>query len=294
MFLLCAGSHSGPRGTGRWADAGAMVQTVSMEGAGVIIVEDESIIAMDIEAVLAQRGYRVLATITDADEAVAKTGELSPDIVLMDIVLEDGQSGIDAAQRITDLYDIPVLYVTSHADENTVRRARSTGPYGYILKPVSDAELLISVEMVLYRHSMDRRLRASEEKYRRLFDNIRDVFFRTDSHGTIVLISPSAERVAGFTPGDLLGRDVATLYVDLDRRATALDILGEHGYFENFEAHTEKGWRRFLASISAQLYRDASGGQEGIKRGRTATYGPEDRRGQSRRCAAAAKALLDK
>ncbi|MGV7930392.1 MAG: PAS domain S-box protein [Spirochaetota bacterium] len=244
----------------------AMVHTVSMEGAGVIIVEDESIIAMDIEAVLAQRGYRVLATVTDADEAVAKTGELSPDIVLMDIVLEDGQSGIDAAQRITDLYDIPVLYVTSHADENTVRRARSTGPYGYILKPVSDAELLISVEMVLYRHSMDRRLRASEEKYRRLFDNIRDVFFRTDSNGTIVLISPSAERVAGFTPGDLLGRDVATLYVDLDRRATALDILGEHGYFENFEAQLrKKDGGVFWASISAQVYRDASGGQEGIE-----------------------------
>ncbi|HSV97023.1 MAG TPA: PAS domain S-box protein [Spirochaetota bacterium] len=242
----------------------AMVHTANMEGAGVIIVEDESIIAMDIAAVLAQRGYRVLATVADADEAVAKTGELSPDIVLMDIVLDNGQSGIDAARRINDLYDIPVLYVTSHADENTVRRARAAGPYGYILKPVSDAELLISIEMVLYRHSLDRRLRASEEKYRRLFDNIRDVFFQTDTNGTIVLISPSVERVAGFPPGELLGRDVATLYVNRDRRAAALCILGGQGYLENFEAQLrKKDGDIFWASISEQVVRDASGRDTG-------------------------------
>lgn len=265
-----------------------------MQGAGVIIVEDESIIAMDIEVVLGQRGYRVLATVSDADEAVLKTGELSPDIVLMDIVLDGDKSGIEAAQRITALYDVPVLFVTSHADEHTVRLARETGPYGYILKPVSDAELLISVEMVLYRHAMDRRLRASEEKYRRLFDNIRDVFFRTDADGVLVLISPSVSRVAGYTPEEILGLEVTRLYGEPRRRAEALEILDRSGYLENFEAQLRKKDGGLLwASISAQAYTDFLGnraGVEGTIRDITAQKTAEEGLAEVRR---QRKALLD-
>ena len=237
-----------------------------MQGAGVIIVEDEAIIATDMGAVLQRRGHRVLATVSDADEAVAKTGELWPDIVLMDIVLDGEKSGIEAAGRIAALYDVPVLFVTSHADEPTVRQARETGPYGYILKPISDPELIISVEMTLYRHALDRRLRASEEKYRRLFDNIRDVFFRTDPNGVLVLISPSVRRIAGYEPEEILGCEVVGFFEESKRRDEARETVEKGGYLDYFEARLRrKDGSLFWGSISAQSYLDSRGNWAGVE-----------------------------
>ena len=237
-----------------------------MQGAGVIIVEDEAIIATDMGAVLQRRGHRVLATVSDADEAVAKTGELWPDIVLMDIVLDGEKSGIEAAGRIAALYDVPVLFVTSHADEPTVRQARETGPYGYILKPISDPELIISVEMTLYRHALDRRLRASEEKYRRLFDNIRDVFFRTDPNGVLVLISPSVRRIAGYEPEEILGCEVVGFFEESKRRDEARETVEKGGYLDYFEARLRrKDGSLFWGSVSAQSYLDSRGNWAGVE-----------------------------
>ncbi|QWR78099.1 response regulator [Candidatus Magnetomonas plexicatena] len=126
----------------------------------VIIVEDEIIVARDIEMKLKKIGYNVLDIVTTAEEAIQKAGELSPDLMLMDITLEGKMDGIEGAAKIEELYNIPIVYLTAHTDIETLGRARITEPYGYIVKPFAVRDLLVAVSMALYRHRMEARVKV--------------------------------------------------------------------------------------------------------------------------------------
>jgi len=130
----------------------------------ILVVEDESIVATGIRTMLKSFGYDVPAVASPGEEAIKKAAETHPDLVLMDIVLEGDIDGIDAAKQIrARFFDIPVVYLTAHADENTLKRAKITEPYGYILKPFNEGELHAAVEMALYKHEMERKLTPSTE-----------------------------------------------------------------------------------------------------------------------------------
>ncbi len=120
-----------------------------MDKARILIVEDEAIVSMDLRHKLEAMGYSVPAEISSGEEAVEAASQLRPDMVLMDIRLSGEMDGIDAAQEIRRRFDIPVVYLTSHADEDTLARAKKTEPSGYILKPFYDAELRAVVEMAI-------------------------------------------------------------------------------------------------------------------------------------------------
>ena len=120
-----------------------------MDKVQVLIVEDEAIVSMDLRYKLEGLGYGVPAEISSGEEAVEAASRLRPDVVLMDIWLSGEMDGIDAAEEIRRRLNIPVVYVTSHADEDTLRRAKTTEPSGYILKPFVDAELRAVVEMAI-------------------------------------------------------------------------------------------------------------------------------------------------
>ena len=107
----------------------------------ILVVEDEGIVARDIQHRLKHLGYLVPATASSGEEAVQCAAELRPDLVLMDIVLAGEMDGIQAAEEIRVRYDIPVIYLTAYADEITLQRAKITGPLGYILKPYKEREL---------------------------------------------------------------------------------------------------------------------------------------------------------
>ena len=104
-----------------------------MTNAQILIVEDEGIIAKDIQNTLEGLGYAVLAVASSGKEAIKKAAEALPDLVLMDIVLEGYMDGVEAAERIRDRLDIPVVYLTAYSDNKTLQRAKITVPYGYIL-----------------------------------------------------------------------------------------------------------------------------------------------------------------
>jgi len=142
-----------------------------MVGARILIVEDESIVAEDIKECLNSSGYSVIGQALTGEDALHKVRDLNPDLVLMDIVLAGKLSGTQTAAKISKSFDIPVVYLTAYADDDTIESAKVTGPYGYIVKPYDERDLNRTVEMALYSHRMQKQLKESEERYRVLVEN---------------------------------------------------------------------------------------------------------------------------
>jgi signal transduction histidine kinase len=137
-----------------------------MEKAKILIVEDESITALDLQARLRGLGYRVPRFVATGEEAIVQAEEIQPHLVLMDIRLKGDMDGIETAELIRQRLDIPVVYLTAYTDGDTLQRAKITEPFGYLLKPFEERELYTTIEMALYKHQADRALRESERQLR--------------------------------------------------------------------------------------------------------------------------------
>jgi AmiR/NasT family two-component response regulator len=127
----------------------------------VLVVEDESIIARDIISNLQEMGYTVVGHAVSGAQAVEIAKLESPDIVLMDIVLQGDMDGIKTARIIKEGLNIPVIYLTAYTDDAIVKRAKLTEPFGYIIKPFDESSLSLTLEMGLYKHKME----LEREKY---------------------------------------------------------------------------------------------------------------------------------
>lgn len=121
----------------------------------ILIVEDESIIAEDLADSLIALGYRVTAMVYSGEEALQSAAEERPDLVLMDVNLQGEIDGITTGERMRSRFQIPVIYLTAYADENTLRRVNSTKPFGYIVKPFEEKTLHTTIQLALYRHLYD-------------------------------------------------------------------------------------------------------------------------------------------
>lgn len=136
----------------------------------ILVVEDERIVAKDIQNSLISLGYEVPAITSTGEEAILIAEDLKPDLILMDIVLKGEIDGIEAANIIRTKLKIPIIYLTAYEDSKTLNRAKETDPLGYILKPFQERELNTTLEMALYKHKMETRLLESEERYRSLVE----------------------------------------------------------------------------------------------------------------------------
>ena len=131
----------------------------------ILVVEDEVIVARNIEKRLISAGYKVAGIASSAEEAIELVASLKPDLVLMDIKLKGKMDGIDAAKAIRNSYRLPIIYLTSYADEETFQRAKITDPFGYLIKPFELKELNRSVEMALYKNKMNNELLENQQRY---------------------------------------------------------------------------------------------------------------------------------
>jgi PAS domain S-box-containing protein len=183
-----------------------------MSNVKILVVEDESIVAMDIKQRAESLGYTVTAVTPSGEEAVQKAEENTPDLVLMDIVLKGEIDGIEAAQRIRDAQDIPIVYLTAYSDEKTLKRARVTEPFGYIIKPFEDRELHSAVEMALYKHKMESKLKESEKWLSTTLESIGDAVIATDKDGSIKFMNPVAAKVTGWDPEESMGKPLADVF----------------------------------------------------------------------------------
>ena len=186
-----------------------------MARARILVVEDEHIVAKDIATRLVRRGYEVLAIVGSAQEAIDEAGAGRPDLVLMDIMLKGDMDGIAAADRIQELYDIPVVYLTAYADEKTLQRAKITDAFGYILKPFEERELYISIEMAIYKHTIEARLRTSEQWLSATLNSIGDGIIAADTMGNVIFMNHVAELLTGWTREDVLGKPLAEVFSPL-------------------------------------------------------------------------------
>jgi PAS domain S-box-containing protein len=180
-----------------------------MAAARIIVVEDEAVVAANLQARLQSVGYDVLAVIESGERAVALVGELHPDLVLMDIRLAGKLDGIAAAAQIAERFDVPVIYLTAYTDEETVRRARLTAPYGYVLKPFDVREVLTSIEMALFRHQSERRIRERERWFETTLRSIADAVISTDTKGRVTFLNRVAESITGWSAAEAIGRPIS-------------------------------------------------------------------------------------
>jgi len=138
-----------------------------MENARILIVEDEAIIAMDVESQLQGLGYEVTSIVDTGENAIKKAEADKPDLMLMDIHIKGEMDGIDAAEIIRNRFGIPVIFSTAYLDHKRIERAKITMPFGYVLKPIQEKDLKISIEMALYVAKVDKERRAAEEELRK-------------------------------------------------------------------------------------------------------------------------------
>ena len=176
-----------------------------MSQAKVLIVEDENIVALDIASRVESLGYAVAAVVRSGERAIEKVAETRPDLVLMDIRLRGALDGIQAAEHIHARFDLPVIYLTAYADEETLQRAKVTQPYGYILKPFEARELHSAIEIALYKHAMEKKLRESQRWLAATLKCIGDAVMVTDERGKIKFMNPVAEALTGWSSYEAAG-----------------------------------------------------------------------------------------
>jgi len=134
----------------------------------ILVVENDGASARFIEMTLKSLGYAVPAVISSGEEAIKKAGEMHPDLVLMDIRLKGDMDGVQAAEEIYARFNIPVVYLTAYADNKILQRAKITEPYGYILKPFQQRELHTTIDIALYKHKLDSKLKEREQALEKL------------------------------------------------------------------------------------------------------------------------------
>lgn len=178
----------------------------------ILVVEDERIVAEDIQKSLIQLGYEVVGVVSSGAAAIEKVKSDQPDLILMDIVIHGDMNGIQTADIIRENYRIPVIYLTAYADSGTLEKAKLTEPYGYILKPFEDRELHSTIEMGLYKHRTEKKLQESEEWLATILRSIGDGVFVADLDGVLTFMNPAAENMTGWTAHEAVGQPLSAIF----------------------------------------------------------------------------------
>ncbi|THB68512.1 MAG: GGDEF domain-containing response regulator [Spirochaetaceae bacterium] len=170
--------------------------------ARLLLVEDEKIIALDLQRRLEKYGYEVVGLCNDGTQAIATTNEKLPDLVLMDIMLSGETDGITAAVEIFSTHQIPIVFLTAYADQRTLERAKEAQPFGYVLKPFKERELFSTIDIALYKSGVDKTLKRHERWLNAVLRNIGDGIIATNSKGEVDFINPAAEKITGWNKKD--------------------------------------------------------------------------------------------
>jgi signal transduction histidine kinase len=179
---------------------------MSLEVTRVLVVEDESIVALDLQSLLTRLGYEVCGREATGEAAVTRARQEEPDLILMDIRLAGEMDGISSAEAIRRELDVPVIFLTAYADRQTVERAKSSDAYAYLLKPFQEREIEIAIDMAIYKHETQKRLRQQEALLEATVESIPDAVVTLDWEDRIVLINEAALDLLGEGRQELLGK----------------------------------------------------------------------------------------
>ncbi|MCK9152339.1 PAS domain S-box protein [Methanobacterium alcaliphilum] len=176
----------------------------------ILIVEDDAIESLDLRRRLESLGYEVPYVASRGHEAIDKTKEIMPDLVLMDISLKGDMDGIDAAEEIIK-YNIPIIYLTAHSDEATVKKAKHTQPYGYLIKPYDPNELKYALELAIYKSKNDKKLKDSERVSNAILDSSNDSLFLVDTDGIVMAANNTVANYFGLTKEKMVGTELKNI-----------------------------------------------------------------------------------
>jgi len=182
----------------------------------ILIVEDEGVVALDIEQRLTRSGYGVAGIASSGQQAIELAASESPDLVLMDIDLQGEMDGIEAAARIRQESQLPIIFLTALADKRTVERAQSVGPDGYLHKPFTESDLQTTVELAVHRHEMQRKLMENQRWLSTTLHSIGDGVIATDAQGRVQFMNLVAEQLTGWTQSLAAGRDCCDVFRIID------------------------------------------------------------------------------
>lgn len=191
-----------------------------MANGKILLVEDESIEALDIKSTLESFGYEVPAVVSTGEEAVKKALEIMPDLILMDIILKGEIDGIDAASQIKS-HNIPVIFLTAHSEDTTIKRAKFAEPYGYLLKPFDVIELKYAIELAIYKNKMENELKKSEKQFRDLYNSMSEglavhrLIYDNDHQPVnyeILNINSVFEKILDIKKEDVVGKNATEAY----------------------------------------------------------------------------------
>ncbi len=208
--------------------------------ARILIVEDERITAEDLRDILTELGYTVTASVSSGADALARAEEMAPDLALMDIRIKGEMDGTETARELRQRFNIPVIYLTAHADTATVSRAKDAEPLGYITKPFQEAELHASIEIALHKHREDVKFRQKEQLLASTLRAVAEGVISLDQTEIVTLLNPAAEAWTGWTSREALGKPVDEVFRLVDSvsgekldtplwRVLAEGVLGELG-----------------------------------------------------------------
>ena len=182
----------------------------------ILIVEDESIVAQDLQFILEDLGYDASQIANSAELAIKKAADFQPDLILMDIRILGELDGIDTAKIILEQFDVPIIYSTAHSDEDTLARAKLTSPCGYIIKPFDERELRTIVEIALYKHSAEQKIKANAKWLETVLNSIGDGVITTDKSGAITFLNPAAEDLTGWSSSQALNKQAGDVFKLVD------------------------------------------------------------------------------
>ncbi|WP_088891977.1 hybrid sensor histidine kinase/response regulator [Leptolyngbya ohadii] len=194
-----------------------------MVQARILVVEDEVIVARTIANQLRQFGYTVVGMESSGAAAIEAANRVEPDLVLMDIMLKGEMDGVTTASQISVQRNIPIVFLTAYADDNTLQRAKETLPLGYVVKPFTPQELRVAVELALFKHQVDQELRENQAYLATLLRSMHDAVIATDEQGIITFMNPAAEALTGWQESEAFGRN-ATEVLRLVDEVTDLPI----------------------------------------------------------------------
>jgi PAS domain S-box-containing protein len=182
-----------------------------MEKKRILVVEDEFITVAALKVCIQGIGCTVVATADNGEEAVKSAGEHKPDLVLMDITLKGQMNGITAADIIRQKFNIPTIFLTGQSDDSTIAHALESEPFGYIVKPFEEKNLKSNIMMALYKHSLDLKLKVSEERYRTIAELSDDGIFVVANDYSVIYANGSAARTIQHTLGEIIDKPLNSL-----------------------------------------------------------------------------------
>lgn len=188
----------------------------------VLIVEDESIVGLDLENRLKGLGFSVVGQARTGEEAQRLARTYRPDVILMDIQIKGPIDGIETASRISDELGIPSIFLTAYSDSESLERAKRAQAYGYLLKPFQEREVSIAIQLALYKHEAEKELQANRKLLRKTLNTLNEGVLTVDVEGRILLLNDAAEQLLGWTSQESVGRPLEdVLHLVMEEVATS-------------------------------------------------------------------------